>query len=636
MKKQFRLALLGAIALTGTVGFTACSSSDEATAEVNPSYNADDNTVKAQLAISLASNAGNAATQAPSLDLTRQSDAIVQGQTPPVFRGMQDMRLIAMQNWVALSEVKADASGNIKPYNDKVINLGTMSAFDNANSNAKIYNDLSIPVGTKAFLFYGRATKEAASYPAGATDADKTHYDRFHTGIINAPTNYTVPVKNFVFSLQPIQPGIYESTEGDVTTQVGVNERANHLVTYVKGIRAVSVTNVTLHSYLNAFQPTAGSSASIALAVQDLWDKVRAVPTSTAAEAADVAAIKAAILSQTALGACATIDDVTNKVTITRSTLLGYPANIFLPDGAAAIDWEDPANPKPIVAGHNGTVYVAPLNSYVYPAELLYRANTAIGVSNTDNVSQTYGSSSWNDISTSTAYYTWDGEVAGSTRSIALKEQIQYAVARLDLQVKCAAATLYDYTGAAVNVPTGGFPISAVLIGNQRNVNFQFGPVAGATAYTIYDREMTETMAALANAAQGTNKTLVLQSGQMDNTENLQQVNVCVEFTNTSGQSFVSKNGIVPAGGKFYLVGQLDLTKSSEYSGNNGSPAMIFKQDYITNVLFTIAEGTLGSTNDTGLGVAYNVIPDLKTPQLEVAFSVNLDWKPGLTFNKQF
>jgi len=34
--------------------------------------------------------------------------------------------------------------------------------------------------------------------------------------------------------------------------------------------------------------------------------------------------------------------------------------------------------------------------------------------------------------------------------------------------------------------------------------------------------------------------------------------------------------------------------------------------------------------------VAYNVIPDLKTPQLEVAFSVNLDWKPGLTFNKQF
>ncbi|MBQ7419164.1 MAG: hypothetical protein IJV17_00320 [Prevotella sp.] len=613
MKKLMNLAYAGAIALL-SMGLTACSSGDDAVVD-NPNYNPTDNTVKAQLAISLGSGSGSQ---------MRMANNIVQGQTTPVFRGMQDMRLIAFNKWVAKSEVDADATGTIKAFNDKVINLGSMSVFDKESQNAKVYSDLSIPVGTKAFLFYGRATRESAtSYPTGATDADKSHLDKFHTGVLNAPASYTAAVKEYEFSLQPIQPGIYETTTDGVVTQHGVNERALELISYIKSIRAVTVSNVTLHSYLNAFQPTAGSSASIEAAVQDLWDKVCDVTVTTDAERADVAAIKAAILGTSR----ATIDETTNKVTIIMNKMLGYPANIFLPDGAAAIDWENPANPTPIVGGHNGTVYVAPLNSYVYPTELIYRANTTIGVSDDDKVSETYGEESWTDIINGQKY-SWDGEVKGSTRSIALRSQIEYAVGRLDLQVKAAKGVLKDKEGNDVTVPTGGFPISAVLIGSQRNVNFQFDPISTSTHYTIYDREMTEPMAALNNAAQGTNKTLVLESG-----EDLTLVNVCVELTNTSGTSFVSKNGIVPAGAKFYLVGQLDLSKAGEYTGDNGSPKMIFKQDYITNVTFTIAE--LG-TNDTGLGAAYNVIPDLKTPQLEVAFSVNLDWKPGLTFNKEF
>jgi hypothetical protein len=50
-------------------------------------------------------------------------------------------------------------------------------------------------------------------------------------------------------------------------------------------------------------------------------------------------------------------------------------------------------------------------------------------------------------------------------------------------------------------------------------------------------------------------------------------------------------------------------------------------------VELTILDGKSGGDNDEGLGSAYNVIPDLRTPELEVAFSVNLDWRPGLLFN---
>ena len=105
MKKMKRFAYVGAIALLSLLGFSACSSGDDAVAETNPDYNAVDNTVKAQLAISLSSNTGNT---------MRMANDIVQGQTPAVFRGMQDMHLIAFSKWVAKSDV--DADGNIKAF----------------------------------------------------------------------------------------------------------------------------------------------------------------------------------------------------------------------------------------------------------------------------------------------------------------------------------------------------------------------------------------------------------------------------------------------------------------------------------------------------------------------------------------
>ena len=72
MKKLFNLALFGAIALTGAVGFSSCSSSSDEVIN-NPNYDPETNTVKTEFTISLPNYVGAS---------TRQTDVITQAQDP--------------------------------------------------------------------------------------------------------------------------------------------------------------------------------------------------------------------------------------------------------------------------------------------------------------------------------------------------------------------------------------------------------------------------------------------------------------------------------------------------------------------------------------------------------------------------
>ena len=96
-------------------------------------------------------------------------------------------------------------------------------------------------------------------------------------------------------------------------------------------------------------------------------------------------------------------------------------------------------------------------------------------------------------------------------------------------------------------------------------------------------------------------------------------VNFAVEFLNNSGKDFVGKDGIIPNGCKFYLIGQLDINK---LSAENKIIDQIFKQDYVTEVIAKV-----GSLRN-----AYNVIPDLRAPKLELGLSVDLTWQQANTY----
>jgi len=83
MKKIFNFAMMGAIALTGAMTFTACSS-DEEMAEVNPTF--DGESVKTDFSISVGDVKG----------ATRMSNASVQAEDEelnPLFQGMTDIYL---------------------------------------------------------------------------------------------------------------------------------------------------------------------------------------------------------------------------------------------------------------------------------------------------------------------------------------------------------------------------------------------------------------------------------------------------------------------------------------------------------------------------------------------------------------
>ena len=586
MKKYLNYAFAGAIALTGAVGFASCSGSsgEDVVVVNNPDYNSETNSVKTEFAISLPSYVGAS---------TRQTDDVTQAQETPTFRGMQDMVLIPFN---------ATVTGASTPWKGKTYPLESITGWDLANQKAKVYKTLDIPINTKVFMFYGQATVPGS-----------TVNDNFSNGVLNK-TSFTGAVSSYTFSLQPIN-ATYNSTS---------DTKGNAIVDYIQGIRGNETTNAFLSStalisLLTNFKPTAASSASIQAAVEKLWKSVN-VEAYTQTEK-DI--IKARIEGTS--NAYATISE--NVVTLTANTnLTGYPENLFFPDGAVTITW-DGSTPT---LNASGGLNVSNLQNYVYPAALYYRANSTIGVSNTENVSTTFGSDTWSAIAASNKY-TWTGDdakVGPNTRSVAMKDQIQYAVGRLDLSVKAANATLYDANGLNITVNDNGFPISAVFVGGQKDVGYDFTP-NGATAYTIYDKTMNGTVAAKAGTTVGVNHTLVLETAT-----DIKTVNVAVEMTNNTNTVFRGKDGDVPINGKFYLIGTLDLDKSAEYTGGR---TKIFEQDFITTATFTISQGQpaseLGDNKNTvGLGAAYNVLPDLGTSNLEVAFSVDLTWQSGLSF----
>ena len=122
----------------------------------------------------------------------------------------------------------------------------------------------------------------------------------------------------------------------------------------------------------------------------------------------------------------------------------------------------------------------------------------------------------------------------------------------------------------------------------------------------IYDNQLpTIYLSSSADAAEVTN-TLVLQS--YDN----KKVPVLLEFVNDSATDFHGLNGIVYRGTKFYLVGEVDPTGQ----GTGAYANRLFTQDYTTVLNMKV----------TSLEKAYNVVPNLLSPRLEMGVELVPNW----------
>ena len=76
----------------------------------------------------------------------------------------------------------------------------------------------------------------------------------------------------------------------------------------------------------------------------------------------------------------------------------------------------------------------------------------------------------------------------------------------------------------------------------------------------------------------------------------------------------------------FLYIGKLDISAAGKNwtTETTGNKKLIFEQDFKTIAKFLIKKLQ---------GTAYNTIPDLRSPKLELGLSVDLEWQAGYEFD---
>ena len=554
-----------AVALAAA-GMTGCSEDEP---NVNPT---EGETVKTSFAISLPYQFG-----------TRMSGDNVQATGN--FLGMQNIRMFPLTTAgadnVALS---------------RMIALGNIAA-DGLTNQTKVYNDVQVDVNTNNFLFYALAGTTAPSTTTAFANGYMT--DNLSGGVVN--TN------DIKFNLTRIRKEANFATDGLAVLQA------------LNGVAAASGWSASQDEQLKALydlyiKNTAGSAASVKVLLEDLNNKMTALNTGSTATVAQ-----------------AVIDAITTaQAAIEAST---FPRDYNLPDGVAQVAWNSTAFEFVGNAGVTIGGNAIDPTTICYPAGLYYMANTPIKT--TDAIDPVFPDfANWANFAAD-----WTGtSVTATTRGIALTNPVQYAVASLAVKVKCATSTLPDNaadyaddptTGGqtqTITVPADGFKLTGVVIGGQpETVGWDFKNLDGNHLMNIYDNAVPADVTAKFGSESPINYTLVLEDLVEEAVSDKTQasvVNIALEFENTSGQSFYGQDGLVPAGAKFYLVGQLNLNAQQGVTDTTGRTS-VFSQDYTTTATFTISS----------LENAYNGIPDLRASKMKFGLAVDLRWQAGVSFD---
>ena len=578
MRNSKHFALGAATLLLSTAGFTACSSEDTFT---GGSFSGE--SVKTQFAINV---------PAVGKSDARMGEDIVQGQSDVVFRGMSNIRLVPFKLGSDPSSVTEPLTGSESLYYN-AIELGAIGSSDlTSTAKYKVYNDVELPIGVNAFLFYGEAT-----------DKDGDASDKTNGALVPSYSTQGLEAGKTLADVHFDLKGILVGDDYQ-TTQTG-------LLAILDGIAKTTGwkdATGTLKPYYDSFiGMKAGSANNILLAVQDLYNAVKGDVL------ADENGLKAQIATKIEEYFEPKGSSVPYTLTYRTTSLAQYPAGIGLPDGAVQVAWSTDHFEYTSDVDYDGgtSMNVSGLDKYVYPASLYYWDNTSLKTS-TELESGNYGANDWSTI-INTLYSEW--AVTASTQSVALAKAINYAVGRLDVYAAFAAGEIYDANPSGqqpVRIPDEGFTLTGVLIGGQKNVGWNFTPLTtDNTEKTIYDVAVDAGAAGTEGVTRTSglkNRTLVLETAGKGG----EKVNFALEFTNNSSQAFYGKDGLVPVGGKFYLVGQLNA---------DGSHAKVFEKDHYTKATVTI----------NSLKNAYNCIPDLRSPKLELGLSVDLTWEEGLS-----
>lgn len=733
MKKYFKYAYVGAIALLGASGFTACSSADDlvdvdqpqAQVADNPTYDPVAKTVTTKFVLNVSS---------ASKSTTKQSADIVQKNQN--FRGMQDAKLIG------LATGKVYDSENPKkylaPYNGettqtdwttgsnvkaKVYDLGTLygtTAVDNTGDKNRDESshrvvELTLPLTTDAMLVYGRAIPHETVALNGKVTMPASYAapENITFGLVPRLTesdaytqtcNLAALIYNRVMlsqvSAHPLTSGAI--TRGTYTQQADLPEllwrtigtkTQTEIDAMVPLMQKLAIAyKVIRDTYKDAGAVHAGSAASICNVIDDIYSTAKETADANATSDDELNAQRLADVIITRIGyyfdrisTPTTFHNLGDKDTdgsvikylisvgaateaqfeaggiyakVSDAYLKGYPHAFNIPDGVAQLKFEDFSEGSPVTGGF---VFKALNNSsslieigttlnptkYTYPAELLYFDNSLLRVNDNEVLAANYpnGYGVWD---TESQWTGWEiAPVASTTRSVAVKNNINYGVAMLSTMVTYDATigdNFEDNRPASEGVKLAvndikALTLTGVLIGGQyQNVGWNFirkNEEAENKNFVIFDNQIADGAVPTVSP----NYTLVFDNYQND----AASVRVALEFTNNSDKDIYGIGGMIPKGGVFYLAGVLDLSSNTEtiawpshyaippYTAEgktDETKKRVFIQDYLTTATFKIGQNSLKN--------AYTTIPDLRASQISLGLSVDLNWRQGLNFNVDF
>lgn len=614
MNRMNNFLLMGSVALSGIVAFSACSSENDMGAEVNPTF--DGKTVKTQFALNV-----------PYGDTGTRMSANA-AQQDRNFRGISNMTLLPFTEEPAAGKISTsfiDLKQNTNAFES--------DGSDYDNQGRYIYRDVEIPIGTKHFVFYGKATGTETTTTA---DADKLFDKGYLSNNLSGTTSGTpVSLDNTNFALQQINSTL------DLSIADGTS--GNNYDKVMQALNNVSRTKVGTTEWCAITTPTADTKLDHAKNLWDAFSKLKAGSANSVRKTLEYLKSSAGV-SALGTGEHATDDGEGLLKTLVKNidealVLLdnaeNFPADLNLPDGAISVEcnrgtwsYKTPVDMNGASINYANITYPASLDYFVSsPAKARDDASTGLSDGKWPAKDEwTKDNATWTD---------WGDEVKNTTRTIALEKAIQYGVANLELTINAKANSLKDNAKAkggqvadqTVDVTGDKLVMTGVLIGGQpTQVGWNYEPKTDATFdFTIYDKKMNGATAGNGiNVPVGStstpNYTLVLDN---NNNTSTKSIYVAVELVNNTGIDFYGKDGMVPAGGKFYLVGKLDPEATTGVTKPTATVDRVFLKDYTTKANLTIKD----------LKNAYNVIPDLRSTAISVGLAVNLDWQTGIKFD---
>lgn len=609
MKKFRFFSFASAMLLASAAGMVSCSSDS---IEPTGGSGMAGQVVKTQFALNIPYGGNSSTNQAKKV--TRMTDEMTQQSGKP-FRGISDIVLLTFSD-------DPETAGTINA--DKPISIGTDGNAYSKDPYRRLYRDIEIPVGTSHMIFYGRASRTTENNFQAGKITDKG----------DKKTEKTLA--NIFHELTPINSTADFTNDADAGKIIGaLNAIAKAKVTDGTDYTWAAIGNeTTLPSWLtenekkflaaryNEFTSLkAGSKTSVVEFIKNL-------KTALAGETGEPTIPAERKLTKEIYDKCV--------AALTAIESIDFPGKFNLPDGVATLSWTTGGfaynTPGSVTIGTGNSINYQKI---CYPAELSYFVNTTTMVSDKDmsNLSEFPTYENW----TKPTGANWEGKdftntaVAKTTRTVGLKDPVQYSVAVLKSTVRCKEATLEDNAKEAggfkanqsITVNDNSFPVTGILIGGQPvSVDWKYEPAPSETfENTIYDNVMNGSPMYAKYASEVPtvgNYTLVFDN-KKTGAEN--SVYVTIELTNKSGQAFYGKDGIIQKDTKFYLVGILNPNKEglSKPAGVN----RVFVQDYVTTANFKIKD----------LKSAYNCIPDLRTSGINVGLAVDLSWKEGITFD---